>query len=165
MTVVGTNADFAVANERYVNDGRFLSEADVRKHARVCVIGTDLVDALFPLQDPIDREVLVAGRAYRVVGVFEKKGSAFGGSNDNYLAIPISAFDEQFPEVIPQRRGAHISTVPAAPRSTTPSSRRGRRSCGPARPAAGAAERLRGHHHRRAAEVVPRSPAAARRCS
>lgn len=116
VTVVGTNADFPVANERYVNDGRFLSEADVRKHARVCVIGTDLVDALFPLQDPIDREVLVAGRAYRVVGVFEKKGSAFGGSNDNYLAIPISAFDEQFPEV--KYRSGEVLYISTVPRST-----------------------------------------------
>mgnify|MGYP001324210153 CR=1 FL=1 len=116
VTVVGTNADFAVANERYVNDGRFLSDADVRKHARGCLIGTDLVDALFPLQDPIDREVLVAGRAYRVVGVFEKKGSAFGGSNDNYLAIPISAFDEQFPEV--KYRSGEVLYISTVPRST-----------------------------------------------
>ncbi|MGE5272316.1 MAG: ABC transporter permease, partial [Verrucomicrobiota bacterium] len=57
------------------------------------------------------------GAAYRVVGVFEKKGNLLGaGSNDNYIAIPITAFDEQFPQV---KNGGgdtiHIATVPRRP--------------------------------------------------
>src|SRR5262249_33428944 len=43
-------------------------------------------------------------------------GSFFGGSNDNFVAMPISTFDEQFPEV---KNGGgdtlHIATVPYRP--------------------------------------------------
>lgn len=111
--LLGTNPDYSEANVHFVQDGRFIAEADVTHAARICVIGPDLADTLFPLMDPLGRSLSLDGRSYQVVGVFEKKGSAFGGSNDNHLAIPISTFDEQFPEV---KNGhgdtIHIATVP-----------------------------------------------------
>jgi putative ABC transport system permease protein len=115
-TVFGTNPDYAEANVHFTQDGRFLTDADVQHASRVCVIGPDIANALFPLMDPIDREVTINGRGYRVVGLFEHKGGVLGGSSDNLLAIPISAFDEQFPEV---KNGhgdtIHIATVPRRP--------------------------------------------------
>ena len=79
----------------------------------MCVIGTDVAEALYPHRDPIDQQLTLDGQPYHVVGLFEKKGSFFGGSNDNFVAIPISAFDEQFPQV---KNGGgdtiHIATVP-----------------------------------------------------
>ena len=114
--VFGTNADYQEANAHFIQDGRFITDADVAHSSRVCVIGTDIADALYPLQDSMDRELTINGRAYRIIGLFEKKGSFFGGSNDNRLAIPISAFDDQFPEV---KNGhgdtIHIATVPKRP--------------------------------------------------
>ncbi len=114
--VFGTNADYQEANAHFIQDGRFISDVDVAHAARVCVIGTDIADALYPLQDSLDRELTINGRAYRIIGLFEKKGSFFGGSNDNRLAISISAFDDQFPEV---KNGhgdtIHIATVPKQP--------------------------------------------------
>ena len=111
--VFGTNPDYAEANVHFIQDGRFLTEADVRLASKVCVIGPDVADELFPLRDPIGRRLQVGAREYEVVGLFEKKGSAFGGSNDNFVAIPISSFDEQFPQV---KNGGgdtiHIATVP-----------------------------------------------------
>ncbi len=114
--VLGANPDYSPANTHFVQDGRFISDADLKHSARVCVIGTDVADALYPHRDPLDQELTLNGRAYRVVGLFEKKGSAFGGSNDNFVAIPISAFDDQFPEI--KNSGGdtiHIATVPKRP--------------------------------------------------
>ena len=114
--VLGANPDYAPANTHFVQDGRFVTDADLKHSARVCVIGTDVADALYPHRDPIDQELTLDGRAYRVVGLFEKKGSSFGGSNDNFVAIPISAFDDQFPEI--KNSGGdtiHIATVPKRP--------------------------------------------------
>ncbi len=111
--LLGAAPDYMLANNHFVQDGRFFTDADVSHAARVAVIGIDVADALFPHRDPIDEELTLNGRAYRVVGLFERKGSFFGGSNDNFVAIPISAFDDQFPEV---KNGGgdtiHIATVP-----------------------------------------------------
>src|SRR5262245_21766567 len=95
--LLAANPDYSLANNHFVQDGRWLIDADLKHSARVCVIGTYVAAALFPHRDAIDQELTVNGVAYRVVGLFEKKGSAFGGSNDNFVAIPITAFDEQFP--------------------------------------------------------------------
>jgi putative ABC transport system permease protein len=114
--VLGANPDYGEANNHFVQDGRWLIDADLSHVSKVCVIATDVADALFPHRDPIDQTLTLSGVAYRVVGLFEKKGSAFGGSNDNFVAIPITAFDEQFPEV---KNGGgdtiHIATVPKRP--------------------------------------------------
>jgi len=111
--LVGTNPDYAPANVHYVQDGRFLTDVDIKHSTYVCVIGPDVADAIFPHQDPIDRDLTIGGVAYRIVGLFERKGGFLGGSNDNYIAIPITTFDEQMPEI---RDGGgdtiHIATVP-----------------------------------------------------
>jgi len=111
--LLAATPDYSVANTHYIQDGRFFTDADVTHAARVCVIGTDVAQALYPLRDPIDQDLTIGGQPYRVIGLFEKKGSAFGGSNDNFVAIPISTFDQQFPEV---KNGGgdtiHIATVP-----------------------------------------------------
>lgn len=114
--IVGTNPDYAPANVHYVQDGRFLTDADVKHSTYVAVIGPDVAQALFPHQDPIDQTLTIGGVAYRVVGLFEVKGGFLGGQADNYVAIPITTFDEQMPEV---KHGGgdtiHIATVPARP--------------------------------------------------
>ena len=114
--VLGTNPDYAEANVHFASDGRFLAHADIRHGARVCVIGPDVADALYPMRDPIGETLTVDGRPYQIVGIFEHKGGFMGGSSDNYIALPISAFDEQYPEV---KNGGgdtiHIATVPRRP--------------------------------------------------
>jgi len=110
--ILGTNPDYTVANTHFVDDGRFITDVDVNHRARVSVVGRDVVDALFPHRDAVDQIITVNGVAYQVVGVFEHKGGMFG-SNNNFVAIPITTFDEQFPQV---KNGGgdtlHIATVP-----------------------------------------------------
>ena len=111
--VCGVAPDYCEANVHFVEDGRFINEADMNHAAQVAVIGPDLASALFPNQDPIDRPITVDGRTYRVIGVFEHQGGFFGGNSDNYVAIPITTFDNQYPEV---KNGGgdtiHIATIP-----------------------------------------------------
>ena len=111
--IVGTNPDYCAANTHFVEDGRFITDADVSHAARVCVIGRDVASALFPHRDALDEVFTINGVACRVIGIFEHKGGMFEGNNDSFVAMPISAFDEQFPEV---KNGhgdtIHIATVP-----------------------------------------------------
>ena len=115
-TVVGATPDYAPANNQLIQDGRFLSAADVEHAAHVAVIATDVADALYPNRDPIGQSLTVNGRGFRVIGLFEKKGSFLGGSTNNFVVIPISAFDDEFPQVKNGGRDTiHIATIPARP--------------------------------------------------
>lgn len=116
----GTNPDYAPANNSTVEDGRFLIDADVLHAARTCVVAPDVVKALWPRKDPLGQELMLNGVAFQVVGVLEKKGSFLGGSNDNLVLIPISTFDEMFPQV--KNSGGdnmHIATIPKDPTRIT----------------------------------------------
>ena len=119
-TFVGTNPDYAPANNSYVRDGRFLTEADITHASRACVLGPETATALFGRMDPIGRTVLVNGTAFSVAGLLEKKGSFLGGDADNILIIPISTFDDMFPQI---KNGGgdnmHIATVPKDPKRMT----------------------------------------------
>jgi putative ABC transport system permease protein len=63
----------------------------------------------------VDQRITINNVAYDVIGIFEHKGGMFG-SNNNFVAIPITTFDEQFPQV---KNGGgdtiHIATVPKRP--------------------------------------------------
>ena len=112
--VVGTTEDYSVANNHYVSEGRFFTEGDVRRSAPVTVIGYEIAQALFPLRDPIGRDVTIAGRRYQVIGVMEKQGSTMFESTDLHVYLPLTTFDRHYPQ-IKRDRGVNIATVPRRP--------------------------------------------------
>ena len=83
----------------YVGYGRYISDLDVEGRANVCVLGQDVVRALFPYENPIDKEFKIAGRPFRVIGVMEPLGSILGQSRDNSMYIPITTFHKYYPEM------------------------------------------------------------------
>lgn len=80
----------------YLADGRNFIEEDLHRSKKVCILGMDVVDRLFPFEDPISKKIKIEGLDYNVIGIAERKGEAFGGSQDNYIAVPISTFLERF---------------------------------------------------------------------
>jgi putative ABC transport system permease protein len=76
--------------------GRQLISDDIDSARPVAVIGTDVVDALFPNAEPLSKEIIIDGNRFRVVGVGEKKGKVFGQSQDNFVWVPITAFRKSF---------------------------------------------------------------------
>ena len=83
---------FADLGREKIERGRYINDADFQHNARVCVIGQDLVDKLFPSTDPLDKEVQLGGLPFRVVGVAERVGSTFGQSQDNFAFVPLSSY-------------------------------------------------------------------------
>jgi putative ABC transport system permease protein len=88
----GMTPSFADIGREKVSEGRYINDSDYQHGARVCVIGQDLVEKLFPNVDPLDKEVSFAGIPFRVIGVTEKVGSTFGQSEDNFAIVPLSTY-------------------------------------------------------------------------
>jgi len=80
----------------YIADGRNVTTDDVHSARNVCLLGMDVVDRLFPFEDPLSKSLQIRGLDYTVVGVTERKGEAFGRSQDNYIVIPITNFLQHF---------------------------------------------------------------------
>jgi putative ABC transport system permease protein len=95
--VWGVMEPFALAQSRFVAQGRYLTELDVEHAAEVVIIGDEVREKLFPREDPIHKRIQLGHDSYTVIGVFEKKGKMFGESQDNFVALPITTFDRRFP--------------------------------------------------------------------
>ena len=53
---------------------RFLTEMDVNRNHRVCVLGDDVAKNLFKDESPVGKRIKVGPDKYRVIGVNEKQG-------------------------------------------------------------------------------------------
>jgi len=72
--------------------GRTITDPDMTNSSNVAVIGHDLFENLFGGADPINKEIRVDGREYRVIGVGKKEGKTLGQSRDNWVMLPISTW-------------------------------------------------------------------------
>jgi len=96
ITLFGADENFATANGFDIEFGRNLVTNDIRLSKNVAVIGQDVMNALFPNGgNPQGKTIKVNGKVYSIIGVFMKKGAAFGQSQDNIIAIPITRYLEQ----------------------------------------------------------------------
>ncbi len=95
MKLGGTDQYYFMVNGYFVSDGRILTPEDIRFHRHVAVIGMDIVEELFPFEDPLGKTIKVEGQKFEVIGILEKMGSAtFGQSRDNRVLIPITTFED-----------------------------------------------------------------------
>ena len=96
IPVAGVNEDYFFASDLKIGEGRNLSRADYEYSRPIAVLGTDVTDKLFKNISPIGQQIKVDNFNFEVVGVFERLGSIFGQSRDNYVAIPLRTFEKFF---------------------------------------------------------------------
>ncbi len=90
-SVIGATADFDEVVVRELSRGSSFTESDVVTRRRALVIGAGVADALFPNEDPLNKNITIAGLRFRVVGVLERVGgSLFGPDRDFQVLMPIT---------------------------------------------------------------------------
>jgi putative ABC transport system permease protein len=90
-----TDTMFSLSNTN-VALGRALTEGDVDHGTHNVVVGYDVVDDVMGDGDPLGQEIRVDGVPYIVVGVGERQGKTFGQSQDNWVAVPITAYQHTY---------------------------------------------------------------------
>jgi putative ABC transport system permease protein len=89
VTVSGVTANYFDVRNLDIALGKALSEEDVEDNARVAVLGTNVVEDLFPSDElPIGKYVRIAGSKYEVIGTLEEEGGM--ASMDDYVLIPLT---------------------------------------------------------------------------
>jgi putative ABC transport system permease protein len=99
----GHSAQVADVTNSTLQSGRFFTDAEDQRHAKVCVIGHDTAEELFvPGEDPIGKEVTLDTGLYTVIGVLDKRAQPFGNGknpNDNAVLLPLNTFNDMHPEI------------------------------------------------------------------
>lgn len=94
---IGVTADYVRLNTVDYAEGRFFNETEASSGREVCVLGSDVAQALFPNRSPIDATVALNGHPFTVIGVYAKQGEFLGlFSFDNLAVIPLKAYAKYF---------------------------------------------------------------------
>jgi putative ABC transport system permease protein len=96
--ILGMNEKFPQVLSVYLPEmGRFITDSDVTHRTKICVLGSELAETLFPHIQPVGKEIRIGAEKFTVVGVLKKRGSFFGQSRDNFIGIPITTLMKHFP--------------------------------------------------------------------
>jgi putative ABC transport system permease protein len=96
--ILGMNEKWPEVINLYLpTSGRFITESDIQHRTKVCVLGSELAETLFPHTDPIEKKIRIGPEEFTVVGVLQKRGSMFGQSRDNFVGIPITSLMKHYP--------------------------------------------------------------------
>ena len=88
-TIYGESLDYFDIKKWEIKDGETFSDEDIRKNAKVCVVGTTIVKELFGDADCIGRSIRFKSIPFRIVGVLKSKGyNNWGMDQDNVLIAP-----------------------------------------------------------------------------
>ncbi|MDR1021159.1 MAG: ABC transporter permease [Synergistaceae bacterium] len=89
--VVGSTPGYAAVRDYKIGQGRDMLPSDVRAAAKVCVLGRTVADKLFEGEDPVGKIIRLRTVPFLVIGVFETKGQAMGGwDQDDFALVPLT---------------------------------------------------------------------------
>lgn len=96
VNVQGITDNIPAINNVAVDAGRTIAAEEVRRHAPVAFIGSDIRNKFFAGTDPIGKTIEIDGVPYTIVGAATTLGSVFGQSQDNFVMIPIESYFKSY---------------------------------------------------------------------
>jgi putative ABC transport system permease protein len=98
----GESYTSSVVNDWHLDRGRFWTEEEEQRSAKVVILGHDTAETLFPDLDPIGKEITVSGMTATVVGTLEPFKGLTPGKNpsDSFCFFPLTTFHFIHPEVL-----------------------------------------------------------------
>ena len=108
VDVRGTVDGYLDATGWQIRRGRFITALDQELGSDACIIGADIEDAFFKGQEPLGQQIRIGAQLRcSIVGIFGRKGTAFGQSQDLRVVIPLATFIRTFGS----KRGLVIAVV------------------------------------------------------
>ena len=96
INIMGETPEGFATNNWNIDQGRAFNAQEVENGKFVCVVGSGVVDKLFPRGTPIGDDIKINNIPFRIIGTIEKKGASLGGDQGNLVAIPITTALDMF---------------------------------------------------------------------
>ncbi|WP_316803454.1 ABC transporter permease [Pedobacter nototheniae] len=96
-TITGVSPDYLNIRQLKLKDGILFSETDVKKFAKVCLLGQTVITNLFPDgSNPIGQIIRFKNIPFQVIGILEPKGqSNFGQDQDDIILAPYTTVQKR----------------------------------------------------------------------
>jgi putative ABC transport system permease protein len=96
ISIVGTTPDYTTVRNVEIGSGRFFTEDDNTKVAKVVVLGSDVATELFGNTDPVGKTLYANNTQLTVIGVLAAKGISGGTDFDSQIYTPINVVFKKF---------------------------------------------------------------------
>lgn len=96
MTVFGTTHEYIDMLGGNVKEGRFFNETEDVSGAKLAIIGSHIVENLFPDGNAVGRTIRLDGIPYTVIGTMPKRGSMMADFIDKQVIVPIRRYFGQY---------------------------------------------------------------------
>lgn len=99
VTLRGLTLSMFEIDDIGLDAGRAWTESEQTAASAVCVIGADVVANVFDNAAPeniIGKDLRVADRTYKIIGIAETLGNLFGFSRDSLVLIPYTTYKQAF---------------------------------------------------------------------
>lgn len=94
--VIGVTPNYSDVHKVTINDGVFITQADVDSIKKIAVVGPTVVTNLFPDgTNPIDQTIKVNGQNLTIVGVTTAKGGTGFNNQDDIVYVPLTTAQKQ----------------------------------------------------------------------
>ncbi|HKL18912.1 MAG TPA: ABC transporter permease [Halalkalibaculum sp.] len=95
--LAGVTDDYLNTAGISIESGRIFTSEEVRRGAKVALLGATIAEELFDQQNPLGKNIRVGGQKFRVIGILEKQGKFLGLADmDSRAIVPINAYGQIF---------------------------------------------------------------------
>ena len=88
--IVGTVPEYESVRNFPAEMGRYFNHSEERGVAKVCLLGSSVVESLFPTGYPIGRKITIQGQSFEVIGILATKGQTGWQNPDDQIIVPLS---------------------------------------------------------------------------
>jgi len=90
ISIAGITPEFLQVRSFEVNEGRFITQNDVKGSRSVVVIGPDLKSEFFKDDIALGKNIRIKDHSYEIIGILKPKGAVFGSNQDKNAYIPLT---------------------------------------------------------------------------
>ncbi|MFN8001990.1 MAG: ABC transporter permease [Acidobacteriota bacterium] len=98
--VRGVWASYANTREVAIARGRFFNDTEDQHNVEVAIIGHEIAEQLLSGYEPLDKEIQIGNKVFRVIGVLEKSKNILGGGGpnaDQMIFVPYNVMHAMYP--------------------------------------------------------------------
>jgi len=88
IMIQGKNQVYFANTEDLIETGREINIIDTDSKNRVCLIGQNIVDEFFLGASPIDKDIVINGGTFTIIGTLQKSDGYSMSSNDDTVIVP-----------------------------------------------------------------------------
>ena len=112
VQIRGVTKEYISLPSTVIERGRPITATEFDAGRPVAILGFDTADRLFGAIEPLEKEILIGGKHFRVAGIAPKKGVILGQSQDEFAVVPLEALQRIFGS----RLGLRLTIHPTDPK-------------------------------------------------